>query len=364
MIALPEWLKSPTWVKPMAVSLGIGVAGGAAFNAIGAPMPWILGAMTANIAAAMAGMNTRVPMPLVSVMIAVLGVMSGSSFGPGFIERLPQWTTSLSVVLAFVFIVAGATYVVLRRLFGYSMLTAYFCASPGGLNMMAVLGQAMGGDVRQIALVHSTRLALTLAVISGWLSFTGHGDVDTTHSGESIADFSYTDMGLMVACMVVGVLVANRLKMDGGNFIGPLLLSAAIHMAGISEFQAPGILAAVAQVVMGSGIGTRFTGTTLKRVVGTVAIGVLTAAIALGFTVGMTVALAGPLDVPSSALLLSLAPAGFPMMVLAAIALNLDVAFVTTHQLARVAIIILIGPPLIRFIAKKSGIAIRNLSKE
>src|SRR5690606_11930909 len=60
------------WAKPTAVALGAGLAGGAAFAAAGAPMPWILGAMTANIAAAMSGVETRVPAALVAVMIAVL----------------------------------------------------------------------------------------------------------------------------------------------------------------------------------------------------------------------------------------------------------------------------------------------------
>jgi uncharacterized protein len=354
----------PAWLKPMIIALAIGTAGGFAFRAVGAPMPWILGAMFANIAAAMSGVQARVPMLPITVMMGILGIMSGSSFGPGFLDQVPQWIDSLLVVVAFVFIVAAATYYVLRRFFAYSMLTAYFCAAPGGLTMMAILGQAMGGDVRQISLVHTTRLALTLVVISAWLELTGHTAVDPVNTGSAIADLSYTDMALMIGCVVFGIMLADKLKIDGGSFLGPLFLSAAIHLSGVNAFDTPGFLAAIAQVVMGSNIGTRFGGTSIARLAGMVGIGTMTGTLALTCTIIMTVIMAGPLQVPGSALLLSLAPAGFPMMVLTAIALDLDVAFVTTHQLARIAIITALGPPLIRYIARKSGIIVRDLSKE
>lgn len=350
----------PAWLAPMVVALSLGLVGGYVFSAIHAPMPWILGAMFTNMIAAMAGIKARVPPVLMVAMMGVLGVMSGSSFGPEFLTRVPQWTGSLAVVVVFVFTVAGVTYFMLRRVFGYSMLNAYFCSSPGGLTMMSIIGQSMGGDVRDIALVHSTRLALTLAVIGLWLTFTGHPPVDAmapTPGGYSIG---LADALLLILCAVVGIWLAERFKMDGGNFIAPLILSAAVHMAGVTDASAPNILAAVAQVTLGSNIGARFAGTTIRRVVVTIYVGALTAVIALGSAIALTLGLAGPLDVESAALLLSLAPAGFPMMVLAAIALKLDVAFVTVHQLARVIIIIFIGPPLIRYIARKSGLTLRD----
>jgi membrane AbrB-like protein len=352
--------RAPAWLVPMTIALSLGLVGGFLFDVVGAPMPWILGAMFANMIAAMAGIEARVPPLMMVAMLGVLGVMSGSSFGPEFLERIPQWTGSLTVVVIFVFSVAGTTYYMLRRYFGYSMLNAYFCSSPGGLTMMSVIGQSMGGDVRDIALVHSTRLALTLAVIGFWLTVTGHPPVDAlapTPGGYSIG---LVDALLLVGCAVVGVWLAERFKMDGGHFIGPMILSAAIHMAGLTEASAPNILAAVAQVTLGANIGARFGGTTIKRVVVTIYVGALTAVIALGCAIALTAGLSGPLDVESAALLLSLAPAGFPMMVLAAIALKLDVAFVTIHQLARVVIIVFIGPPLIRYIARRSGLTLRD----
>lgn len=342
----------------MLVCLAVGTAGGFVFKIGGLPMPWMLGAMSANIILALSGVRLSVPMPLVAVMIGALGAISGSSFDSDFLQHLPGWWLSLLVVVLFVFAAAGAMYWILRRYFGYTMLTAYFSASPGGLTMMSVIGQAMGGDVRQIALVHSIRLALTLVGVSVFLSLTGHAAVDPTSSGGAPIHMSLADGLMAVACVALGVPLANRLKIDGGNFLGPLFLSMALHMSGAGDFHVPNVVAAVAQVVMGSSIGTRFSDTTVSRIAGTLMIGALTAVIAMGLAIAITVAFAGPLDVPASALLISLAPAGFPMMVLVAIALNLDVAFVTTHQLARVAIITLLGPALIRYIARKSGITI------
>ncbi len=360
MMSRPAWLNATAWVIPAAVALSLGVVGGKLFTIISAPMPWILGAMFANMVAAMSGVKARVPPLLLMVMMGVLGVMSGSSFGPDFLSRIPQWTISLIIVVVFVFAVAGATYYMLRRVFGYSMLNAYFCSSPGGLTMMSIIGQSMGGDVRDIALVHSTRLALTLAALGLWLAFAGHPPVDAMAAPAGGYRIQVIDALLLIGCMVAGVWLAERLRMDGGHFIGPMILSAAVHMAGFTDATTPSVLAAVAQVTLGSNIGTRFGDTTIRRVVDTIGIGALTAIISLGLAAAITATLAAPLDVEAAALLISLAPAGFPMMVLVAVALHLDIAFVTIHQLARVVIVVFVGPALIRYIAAKSNLTLRD----
>lgn len=360
MMGRPAWLRTPAWLLPAAISLSLGVAGGKLFSVINAPMPWILGAMFANMVAAMSGVKARVPPLLLMAMMGVLGVMSGSSFGPDFLARVPQWAVSLIVVVVFVFAVAGATYYILRRVFGYSMLNAYFCSSPGGLTMMSIIGQAMGGDVRDIALVHSTRLALTLAALGLWLAFAGHPPVDAMAAPAGGYSIQAVDALILIGCMVAGIWIADRLRMDGGHFIGPMILSAAVHMAGFTEATTPSVLAAIAQVCLGSNIGSRFGDTSIRRVVDTIGVGAVTAVISLGLAAALTAALAAPLDVEAAALLIALAPAGFPMMVLVAVALHLDIAFVTIHQLARVIIVVFVGPALIRYIAVKSGLTLRE----
>ncbi len=362
MMSRPAWLKAPDWLIPAAIALSLGLVGGKLFTIINAPMPWILGAMFTNMVAAMSGIKARVPPLLLMVMMGVLGVMSGSSFGPEFLARIPQWFVSLFVVVVFVFSVAVVTYYMLRRVFGYSMLNAYFCSSPGGLTMMSIIGQSMGGDVRDIALVHSTRLALTLAALGLWLAFTGHPPVDAMAAPAGGYSIQVVDALILVGCMVAGLWMAERLRMDGGHFIAPMILSAAVHMAGFSEATTPSFLAAVAQVTLGSNIGTRFGNTSIRRVFDTIGIGAVTAVISLGLAAAITATLSAPLEVEAAALLISLAPAGFPMMVLVAVALNLDIAFVTIHQLARVIIVVVVGPGLIRYIAHKSGLKLREQS--
>ena len=82
-------------------------SGGAAFAALGLPLPWLLGALAATTAASLAGLELRVPEQLRRPMVAVLGAMLGTTFAPERLEGALGWLPSLAVLPAYVMLVGG-----------------------------------------------------------------------------------------------------------------------------------------------------------------------------------------------------------------------------------------------------------------
>ena len=153
-------------IKGQVLAVAIGISGGSVANAIGVPLPWMLGPMLATAAVALIGMPVRGPVKLRPFIIPILGVLLGSGVTPETIGLLGQWSLTLLVLPVFLGLAALASYAVYRKLGRYDQVTAFYAAMPGGLNEMLVLGTEAGGNERRIALAHAARVMLIITFVA------------------------------------------------------------------------------------------------------------------------------------------------------------------------------------------------------
>lgn len=341
--------------RGLLLALAISVAGGATFHYFSLPLPWMLGAAFFTTVATLAGVPAAVPQRLRGAMFVVLGVLLGSSFTTEVLHDADRWLISLAGILVYVLVVGGAVYLLLRRLAGYDPATAYFAGTPGGLAEMTLIGTAMGGDERTIALTHALRIVIIVFVVAfGFQLLAGYVPQQRAAQYVPFADVPPFDLALLAACGVIGALSAQWLRLPAGTLLGPLILSAAVHLIGLTEVAPPSVLVAAAQVIVGGAIGCRFFGARLSRLL-------RTAVLALGSSVLMLTgtlvfsAVLGPLaGLSFAALVLAFAPGGLAEMAVIALALGIDVAFVTTHNVVRVLVILMLAPLLFRLLARRA----------
>src|SRR3546814_19510901 len=81
--------------------------------------------------------------------------------------------------------------------------------------------------------------------------------------------------------------------MPASRLIGPMVVSAAVHLAGFSEAKPPPQNVAIAQVVMGAALGTSFAGTLLIEIRRLAGLSVVSALIMVGCPVACSFAFAG-----------------------------------------------------------------------
>jgi membrane AbrB-like protein len=333
----------------LGLAVALGAAGGYLFVLIDLPLPWMLGAMSATTVAAIAGLRLRVPAGLRQVMVAVLGIMLGSAFTPEIIGHLHVWVVSLACLLPYAAVAGALNMFYLRRVGGYPLATAYFAGMPGGFNEMVLVGGAYGGDERAIALNHAARILLVVFILPFWFRYFGAYDAAARAAADTgLTDLLPVDVLVLAGCGVVGTILARALRAPAHHLLGPMVLSAAVHVAGLTASRPPTELIAIAQVVVGASVGCRFAGIAVIQVARALVLAIGGTAILLAVTAVFAAGLHAATGLSAAGLILAFSPGGLAEMSLVALALGLEAAFVSTHHLTRLLIVIMLAPLVFR----------------
>ncbi len=341
-------------IASLALTLVLGAAGGAVFNYLTLPLAWMLGSMTAVTVGTLCGLRLFIPRAARSTMITVIGIMLGSAFTPAVVARMGEWWVTLLALAAWSLLAGGIALLYFRKVAGYDPITAFFSATPGGLNEMVIVGGQMGGDDRTISLTHAARIMLVVFTIPLWYRFGTDMPAGAARTGVGLFDLSFVDVMVLALCAPVGTIVGRMLRVPASFLVGPMVLSAAVHLAGITASKPPDVLVSVAQVVIGAAIGCRFAGVPLARIARTVLHAVVSAVMMLATTVAFAAVLSRWMDYPLPAVVLAFAPGGLAEMSLVALALAVDAAFVATHHIVRITMVVTFAPFLFRALRRKS----------
>ncbi len=335
------------------LALALGAAGGLLFAMLGTPLPWMLGSMTAATLAALVSAPLRSPMAVRPPMSAVLGVLLGAAFTPELFAQMPRWLPTILGLAVFV-ASAGVTAMLYFRLVArMDWVTAYFAGMPGGLVEMTLAGEERGGDTRSIALIHSARIFLTVFTIPFVVGLLEGGLGTPAAAGASAhGGFDLSALLWLLGCAGAGLWLGRRFNLPAKYLMGPMLLSALVHGAGLTDFVPADLLVAVAQVVIGTTIGCRFLGTPARRILQVLGYALGSTAIFAGFTVLFGFAMSGLTELRPAPIVLAYAPGGVAEMGLIALALKVEIAFVTLHHVLRLLLVMTCAAPLFALVER------------
>jgi hypothetical protein len=303
----------------------------------------MLGSMVATMLASLAGLRFGVPAAIRKPMIAIVGVLLGSSFTLDRLEAAIPWLPSLLALPLYVVAVGALIYAYLLRFGGFERRSAFFAATPGGLSEMIVLSDTFGADPRTVALVHGTRLSCIVLVIPLLADL-----IWTVDRSSGLAPVSIAPDEVLILSLAggLGYALGVRLRLPAGAFVGPLIGSALVHVMGWAESAPPPALVSAAQVVIGTSVGARFVGVPLAAIRRAMLLGAGATAIMLVITLAFALVLAPLTGHPLILLLLAYIPGGFTEMSLIAFGLGVDPAFVISHHGFRVFLVVSIALPL------------------
>jgi membrane AbrB-like protein len=348
-IALPWHVQA----QRLALALIIGAAGGFLFRRLTMPLPWMLGAMSFVTVATLAGLKTRIPSGFRSVMVGVLGIMLGGQFTATIIARMGEWIFTISALIVWMLLSGSIGLFYFRKYAGYDRTTAFFSATPGGLNEMMMVGGSMGGDVRIISLTHASRIVLVAFTIPLWYRLSGAVPPVTPGAGIGMLDLAWQDVLILAGCGIVGAFGARALRLPAAFLVGPMVLSAIVHVSALTGSKPPDALVAFAQIVIGASVGARFGGMAVSRTAKIAGHALVTGVAMLSMTVAFSLTLSRLTGYPLHAVVLAFAPGGLAEMSLIALALSLDAAFVASHHIARIVLVVTIAPLIYRLTHKR-----------
>lgn len=333
------------------IALALGLAGGMVAGWLGLPLPLLLGGLvTLGLVSLFRlrpfGQAPRIPESLRGAMIPIIGVSIGSALTPDVLGEVVRWLPSLALMVLYVPLAHAMSFAVYRMLGRLDRPTSYFSAMPGGLLEALDMGERAGANVQMLTLLQFLRLIMCIVLVPMGFAFLLGSPVGSAAgvvmTGSELP-FGWTDAVLLVGAAIFGVILGNRLRLPAAALTGPLLLSGLIHVTGLTQVPPPFWVIAIAQLVLGIGLGTRFDGMPRALLPRALALAGVSVALTLGLAVGAAILLAATVGQTKEALILSFAPGGVSEMSLVAISLQIGVVYVATHHILRILLAVAVA---------------------
>jgi uncharacterized protein len=338
-------------VPTMLAAMALGTAGGFGAQALGMPLPMLLGSLLAVSAAAILGFRPTgrvlgIPLPLRAGFVPVIGVSIGTAFTPGILGEAARWWPSFLALFLYIPLAHILSYRLTRRIGGLDKPTSYYGTMPGGFIESIAMGDQAGADPAYLTMLQFLRLILCIVLIPIGFSLATGGAVGSS-TGAVIGGAEHVltaaDWAILIAAGALGAWVGHKARMPAYMVTGPFVLSAFVHYMGWVEGGPPGWLIALTQLVVGTSLGARFAGRSPRILVHGLQLAGINVAAMLVLSTVAAFALHGIVGERWEAVFLAFAPGGLAEMALVALSLEISVIYVTVHHILRIILAVLIA---------------------
>jgi uncharacterized protein len=337
------------------VTLLVAWAAAAACVALHTPLPWMLGPLVVTSLLSMSGLPTASWTPLRNLGQWTIGSALGLYFTPQVTALVGSMWWAIVLGIAWALLLGWGFGAWLYRIHAPRMhgvpasmmrATSYFAGAIGGASEMTLLAERNHARTDLVAAGHSLRLLIVTLTIPVALQFSGLHGLDIMPPTVRVVDG--TGLAWLAALTGAGALLLNRLGRTNPWFIGAMLVSMGLTMAGITLSAVPQGMVNAAQLLIGVSLGVRFRADflhTAPRWLATVALGTFAL---MGICAAFAGFLAWATGLPWVTLVLGTSPGGIAEMSITAKVLQLGVPVVTAFQVCRLIAVLLLVAPLYR----------------
>ena len=318
-----------------------------------APAALMLGPLLAGVAFASWGGKVTYPVPVFAVAQGVVGSMIAKMVPLTIVgDILGHWVLFTVGVVS---VVAASSWV------GWQMTrwqllpgtTALWGVSPGAASVMTYMAEDYGADMRMVAFMQYLRVVMVAVVAAGVARYFGGA---SQHAPDAIVwfpDVAWLPLLETLALAAVGSWLARRLSIPAGAFLVPLVGGIVLTHLGWLRLELPTWLLAGCYALVGWNVGLRFTrallGYVLRQLPGILLC--IFVMLAMCGAVAAFMVFAAGID-PLTAYLAT-SPGGMDSIAIIAAASPVDVSFVMSLQVLRFFLIVLFGPAIATFIARR-----------
>ena len=339
-------------------TFAVGLAGGYAANLLHFPLPYLTGALLTTAALGLAGVPVRSVWQARAAGQFVTGSAIGTSFTPAILLTLLALLPAIVVGAALSMLVGAAGALILMRLTQIDHKTAFLAAMPGGVIEMANVAMRVGADPLPIMVMQTMRVGLTVCTAPFLVTVLAeHGTPHEVVQATTVqaATMSWPMVATLMAAAFVGGLGLRLLRVPNCWFLGSIMTIAVIAAFGLVEGRVPPGILIVAQVIIGTSIGTQYRHEFLTRLVRLLLASFVIVPFSLLALGLLGVLYAMVLALPLPTMVLSLAPAGIAEMALTGKVLGLDAAMITVFHMGRILVVLLSAAPACRVFERLVG---------
>ncbi|RII37890.1 AbrB family transcriptional regulator [Pseudooceanicola sediminis] len=329
------------------------------------PAALLLGPMIAAIVMAATGATggsgpfhvMAIPRPLFGIAQSAIGVMIATTIPPETLRDIQQnWQVFLFGVVSVIIVSTTLGYLLaIRQVLPGA--TAIWGSTPGAAQAMVFLAEAHGSDMRLVAVMQYLRVGLVAAGASLVARFwVGAPEV----APAAIVWFPPLETGVLhtMGLMLLGVGVTRVLRIPAGEFLVPLLVGAAAQGLGLVHPAVPPWLLVIAFALCGWMIGLRFTREILVHAWKALPRLVMSIIVLMTLCGALAALLSWWLGIDPLTAYLATSPGGADSVAVIAASSNVDMAFVMSMQTLRFILVLISGPIVSRWFARR--LAARN----
>lgn len=336
------------WAYLVAVTVVVTVP----LTAIGVPSAALFAALIVGIVLALFSLAPAgVPRKAGTAAQGVLGVYIGTMVHRDALTALgADWPIVLGVAVATLALstVAGALLGLHRDV---SPLTGALALVAGGASGLVAIARELGGDDRVVAVVQYLRVALITGSMPIIVTFVYHAQRtgQSTPPAQTGAAPWYLSILLLAAVVLAGASSARLVRLPGAGLLGPMALTIALELTGLSfGLAVPLALVQLGYVVIGWQAGVAFTRESL-RAIGRALPAALGLIIVLNVaTAGLGVLLAHAAGISPLEGYLSTSPGGIYAVLATAVETGSNVTFIIAAQVVRVLLMLFAAPLMAR----------------
>lgn len=327
-------------------TLVAGAAGATIGYLVNAPVYVLTGPAVLISLLSVAGLRFALPDRLRDAAFLFIGIGIGAGINSDVAAALLHWPLAFLALGITLVAILFVSRFLLMRFFGLDHQSAVLAATPGHLSFVMSMSASLDLNITNIAVIQSIRvLAMTLlvpfAAVLGGFEIGG----DILPPGIPMKQLHF---GLLIALSIVAGLICQRLKVPAAMLMGAMIVSSATHLTELTPGTLHPTVALVSFVILGTLIGTRFSGISLSNLRKSALAGltITVASAALAALAAYPIALA--LDMPLPHTLVAFAPGGFETMVAMGVVLGASPGFVVACHIARLLILPILVPLALR----------------
>jgi len=331
------------------VLLGASFVCVSAFELAGLPAALMLGAIAAAVL--LSWFEGRVKIPPLAFVIAqgFVGCLVAQSITPDIVMTLARkWPMFLALIGAVIFFAAALGFV-LARFKVFPGTTAVWGSSPGAATAMVLMADALGGDMRLVAVMQYLRVAC-VGLVASIVARAWSGG-----AAPAIDWFPPVPAGPLIGTLALGIggaVLGMKTRVPAGALLMPLFIGAPLSSTHMLAITLPPWLLAISYALVGWSIGLRFTrpivlhaATQLPKIFASIFT-------LIGMCGGLGFALHEAAGTDALTAYLATSPGGADAVAIIAASSPVDIPFVMAMQIGRLLLVILIGPSLARMISR------------
>ncbi|NUH64409.1 AbrB family transcriptional regulator [Sulfitobacter sp. S0837] len=344
----PNFALSP---RDTPLTLAVGAAGALLFWWLNAPVYMLLGPVIAVSVLSLAGVRTGVDARLRDACFIVLGLTVGAGFNHDAVNAMVRWPLAFVFMTGVIWAIMAICRWMLARFFGFDRRSALLASAPGHLSFVMAVASYSGSDVARISITQSVRL-LALTIVVPFVAMLMGVDMtgQITPVGAGIGPFA---MLLLMALAVLVGLAFKRFSVPAPLLMGAMVVSAMAHLTQIETGVLPQWLTFTAYLVLGSLIGSRFSGMTLARLRSGLGAGLAITGVAVGLAGLGAVPVAWALGMPLGHVLVAFAPGGLETMIALGAVLAVVPGFVAACHIMRLVVLSVLLPAMLARVARR-----------